>query len=95
MSKALAVWGLQAADPEDVTVEEEFYLWPECVPTFQLWNVVQTQWREDVSGRRTGLDYAGLKACMDMQQIPDDERAALFWGVRVMERAALKEWYPR
>lgn len=40
-----------------------FWLWPECVPLWNAWNQLQTQWRTGcMEGQRTGLDYAAVTA---------------------------------
>lgn len=90
ISAALAALGLEVEEP--LELEEEFALWPECVPTFQFWQAVQTQWRIGMTGRATGLDYQGVKACMELCGIPRKKRTELFAGIRAMERATLNEW---
>lgn len=88
VTEALAACGLYPEEP--LEVDEEFALWPECLPVFNFWNAVQTQWRVGMNGA-TGLDYQGVEACMSMRAIPKKERPELFALVQAMERAALDE----
>lgn len=70
-----------------------FVVWPENEATLDLFLVCSGQWRVVV--RFTGgvvyrgLDYAGLKAAMDMLGIT--EQREVFRQIRAMERAALAE----
>lgn len=77
---------------ETVVSEEIFALWPENLPAFRFWQVVQTQWRHDARGCPTGLDYGGVQACMDMQRIRKNDRAELFAGLQAMEFSTLETW---
>lgn len=72
-------------------------VWPENWPVIVAFVAVATQWRvvwlgglEGGTLMRTGLDYAGVRAALDMlglKATPD-----LFGGLQVMEKAALEAW---
>lgn len=79
--------GGTAAQPDDSTV----CLWPENARAWGLWLRLQTQWRVGFDGK-TGLDYAGVRACLDLCRIPRRLRARLFDLVHAMELAALGVW---
>jgi hypothetical protein len=49
---------------------QEEFLWPCNVPTWLHWQEVQTQWRVGGMGGATGLDYAGVRAYLDDQDLP-------------------------
>lgn len=70
---------------------EVFYLWPENVPAWQLFQRCGTQWRTSMAGRE-GLDYAGVRVVMDLGTIRPRQRRQRFAEVQVMESAALKAW---
>lgn len=89
IADALAAVGLRMEST--LAAEEEFYLWPENVPTFNLWLAVQTQWHAGMNGR-TGLDYAGVDVCMRLHQVRKKEQREMFVGLQAMEQAALDEW---
>jgi len=67
------------------------WLWPENERVWQLWLQVQTQWRIGFDGK-TGLDYAGVQACMALRGIARRDRAELFQQIHGMELAALDVW---
>lgn len=69
---------------------EEFFLLPECVPAFDLFMAVQTQWRVGPLGP-TGLDYAGVRASPAFRTIPAREREAVFGDLVHIERGWLTE----
>lgn len=78
--------GAQEAQQQNDTV----YLWPCNVPAWAAWRGVQTQWRIGPSGAITGLDYAGVRAWLDEQQIDSaPERKRIFAGIQAAERGAL------
>jgi hypothetical protein len=91
LNDAFAAFGLAPDPEEELVLEEEFFLWPENVPAFNLWLEVQTQWHSD-SGTRTGLDYTGVETCIKHMPVKKKERPWYFAAVRAMERAALTEW---
>lgn len=71
--------------------ERVAYLWPDNVRTWSCWQGVQTQWRVGMGGA-TGLDYAGVRAFLDEQQLAGDERREVFSGIQACERATLEVW---
>ena len=79
--------GGTAGQPDDSIV----CLWPENVRAWGLWLRLQTQWRVGFDGK-TGLDYAGVRACLDLCRIPRRLHARLFDLVHAMELAALGVW---
>lgn len=78
-------------EPEDFE-DEEFEVWPENWPVFNLFFDVQTQWRVAMGGP-IGLDYPAVFATMDRlyRDTGEAERDDLFRDLRVIERAALDE----
>ena len=65
-------------------------LWPENVPAVLLYLSCDTQWRyAGMNGVPTGLDYAGVRAVMDLQAIPSDAHPALFQDLQALEREHL------
>ena len=89
IEQALAAIGLRLES--SLAPEEEFYLWPENVATFNLWLSLQTQWITGMNGR-TGLNYAGVEVCMRLHQVRKKEQREMFVGLQAMEHAALDEW---
>lgn len=85
----MAAFGLYAVDP--VSVDDEFWLWPECEEPFSFWLSVQSQWATD-QGVPTGLKYDGVRAAMSMAGVKNKNRAALFAQLQVMESACLHMW---
>lgn len=71
--------------------ERVAYLWPDNVAAWNCWHGVQTQWRVGMGGA-TGLDYAGVRAFLDEQQLAGDERREVFAGIQACERATLDVW---
>ena len=78
--------GYEPGDFED----EDFDVWPENWPTYELFLDMDTQWRVGLSGP-TGLDYNVLLRLMDGLHLSDEDHQALFDDVRVMEHAALEK----
>ena len=77
---------LDRQEPERVA-----YLWPDNLLAWRCWQGVQTQWRVGMGGA-TGLDYAGVRAFLDEQQLAGDERREVFAGIQACERATLEVW---
>ena len=77
---------LDRQEPERVA-----YLWPDNVRAWSCWQGVQTQWRVGMGGA-TGLDYAGVRAFLDEQDLQRDERREVFAGIQACERATLDVW---
>ena len=71
--------------------ERVAYLWPDNVRAWSCWQGVQTQWRVGMGGA-TGLDYAGVRAFLDEQDLQRDERREVFAGIQACERATLEVW---
>lgn len=84
---AIAALGLLEQQPAEHVV----YLWPDNVVAWNCWQGVQTQWRVGMGGA-TGLDYAGVRAFLDEQQLAGDERREVFAGIQACERATLEVW---
>lgn len=75
-------------EPSDSRIE---YLWPENVTAWRCWSAVQTQWRVGMGGA-TGLDYAGVRAWLELQDIERQEQREIFEGLRAAEGATLEVW---
>jgi hypothetical protein len=67
------------------------YLWPCNVQTWRHWQALQTQWRIGMGGA-TGLDYSGVRAYLDEQDIKKAERREIFEGIQAAERGTLDAW---
>lgn len=67
------------------------YLWPCNVQAWQCWQGVRTQWRTGMAGA-TGLDYAGVRAYLDLQGIEGDALRSIFAGIQACEAATLAAW---
>jgi hypothetical protein len=66
-------------------------LWPENVPSALLFLACDTQWRyAGMNGVPTGLDYDGVRAVMELQAIPPNDRPGLFADIQTLEQAQLK-----
>ena len=64
------------------------FLWPDNVLAWRCWEGVQTQWRASGFGV-TGLDYAGVRAYLEILGIKGRERMEVFVGIQACERATL------
>jgi hypothetical protein len=86
---ALAAFGLVAA----VTVDppDELYLWPENVPTWNLFQALSTQWLVGMGGA-TGLNYQSVNIVMDHRRVARRDRQRVFEEIQAMERATLQAW---
>lgn len=63
------------------------------MPILLLWFAVQTQWhRGGMEGRRSGLDYPGVLAVMEIRGFKGPDRAEAFGLLQAMETAALESW---
>lgn len=92
VDQALAAFGLRLADDAPQR-ERVFYLWPENLRAFNAWMRVQTQWRVGGMGTPTGLDYAGVEACIRMARLAPPRRVrSLLAELQVMERSTLATW---
>ena len=66
-------------------------LWPENVPSALLFLACDTQWRyAGMNGVPTGLDYDGVRAVIELQAIPPNDRPGLFADIQTLEQAQLK-----
>lgn len=64
--------------------------WPENAAAAEAFFALETQWRWNTfSGHRLGLDYGVIGGTLDLMGCTED-RALVFAGLRVMERAALE-----
>ena len=71
-------------------------LWPENVPAVLLYLACDTQWRyAGMNGVPVGLDYAGVRAVMDLQAVPQEERPGLFADLQTLEQAQLQVSHQR
>ncbi len=58
---------------------------------WKCWQGVRTQWRTGMAGGG-GLDYAGVRAYLDLQGIRGAERRSIFAGIQACEVATLAAW---
>lgn len=76
-----------------MTVEEALgppvEIWPDNLAAINVFIAMSTQWRIGMAGP-TGLDYAALPAVMDVVDIDQEARRAVFNDLRSMEEEALK-----
>lgn len=76
-------------------------LWPENLPAVELYLAAETQWRHaGMNGVPTGLDYAGVRALLDLWPLPaapDPQAAlqALFADLQTLEREHLRVVHDR
>lgn len=73
------------ADYED----DDFELWPDNWPAFQLFASLQTQLRVGGMGGASGFDYNVYFARMERMKLSDQDFEWLFDDVRVIEAEAL------
>lgn len=73
---------------------EPLYLWPENVPSWDLFLAVETQWVLD-QGQPVGLNYLGVEVVMRKRRIKRADECKFFADIQVMERASLKAWRER
>ena len=90
VNAALAAWGLRA--DVEIEVDEEFCLWPDCVDAFQVWQLIQTQWKSNAAGRPDGLNYPGVEVVIGRRRMTSEKEDEMFSLLQVMERATLVEW---
>lgn len=76
-----------------------FWLWPECLPVWNLWGRLQTQWRySGMQGQPTGLDYAAVTAYLRAMGYGRGKQRSLpetLDDLTAMEHAVLKVWAER
>lgn len=67
-------------------------MWPDCVPIWNAWQCLQTQWRTGMAGA-TGLDYAGVRAWLADNGPPGADERREWWAcIQAAERATLEVW---
>lgn len=89
---ALAAFGLRLE--EGVSVGDDvqpFYLWPENVPSWELFLACSTQWREGFSGPE-GFDYAGVDHVMRALRVRSKHWRRRWEDLQAMELSALNAW---
>lgn len=81
--------GACAPDDEPGT----FYIWPESLPVWALWQRLQGMWRNSMAGR-DGLDWASVAAWLRAAEHLRNPRrlADTLHTLRAMETAALDVW---
>ena len=95
--QAIAGLGLGAQAPGGGSGDQDapihgHYLWPECLPIWQAWQALQTQWRTGMAGA-TGLCYAGVRAWLADNGPPDADTRREWWAcIQAAERATLEVW---
>ena len=67
---------------------DEFELWDENFPAYNLFQQCQTQWNVSMSGV-TGLNYPALQAVMTMTAVPTEKQTTLFEEIRFIESGFL------
>lgn len=90
LDEVASKFGLIVEEQKEVE-EDLFYLWPECVATFDLWLRIQTQWDVDFNGRWHRLNYQAVSAFMDMAGIRKKDKKKLFEEFQCMEAEVLIE----
>jgi len=68
--------------------ENEFGVWDENFPAYNLFQQCQTQWNVSMSGV-TGLNYPALQSVMIMTAIPTEKQPSRFEEVRFIESGFL------
>lgn len=58
---------------------------------WRAWCGVQTQWRAGMGGA-TGLDYAGVRAWLELQDLEGQPLREVFECIRAAEAATLEVW---
>ncbi len=76
--------GLVAEGP--LAEDEPFYLWPECLPVFRVWQRIQTQWVRGMGAGVLGLHYPGVDIVI-RHLVPKSERTDTFALIQAMEIA--------
>jgi hypothetical protein len=91
---------LYAKEPSAADLEESELTMEEACPTAEIWPdnlgivntflAMGTQWRASGTGL-LGLDYNVLPMVMRLTGVPRAEWQDVFWGLGVMEAAALEQ----
>lgn len=86
---AAAAFGLRVK--RAAAVCEELYLWPENLPSWNLFQAVSTQWMTGMAGP-TGLSYPGVEVVMRKTRVKRCDEERMFFEIQCMERATLSAW---
>lgn len=92
VAEALAAVGLVAESAPPLY--EEFHLWPEHWPAFQLFNRLQTQWTYGPMGP-VGLNWPSVRSSPAFYELGRDNGEQVLSEVEVMERAYLSALWER
>jgi hypothetical protein len=91
LSEQCAALGVQPDAPVDLSEPLlPFYLFPENLPAWQLWQSVQSQWRGGLG--HEGLDYPGVQVVIGQHRAWRLRRRQRFAEIQLMERTCLREW---
>ena len=80
----LKSFGLTVEDFEHEVVE----IWPDCLDAYNLFSLMNTQWRIGMNGA-TGLDYSALHVVLEACNVKISKD--ILSDIQTMEIAALKE----
>lgn len=70
---------------------EALYLWPENVPSWNLFQAMSTQWMVGMAGA-TGLSYPGVEVVMRKFRVKRCDEERIFHEIQCMELATLSAW---
>lgn len=73
---------------EDDYAREDFEVWPENWPSWEMWCELGGQWRTSAAGI-SSLDYSVFFGWAQMHQIPRLKKIEMFADLRCMEAATL------
>lgn len=90
--EAAAVMGLRIRRAP--VVSDALYLWPENVPSWNLFQSMSTQWMVGMTGA-TGLSYPGVEVVMRKARVKRCDEERIFHEIQCMERATLSAWRER
>lgn len=88
MADDFAAFGAPQELIEMHTASDALEIWPENVETVTAFLRLQTQWIVGAMGGLVGLNYQAVEALFNIIETTD--RAKVFDGLQVMERAALQ-----
>lgn len=80
----LKTFGLTVEDFEHEVIE----IWPDCLDSYNLFSLMNTQWRGGMNGA-TGLDYSALPVVLEACDVKISKD--ILSDIQTMEIAALKE----
>ena len=72
-----------------VSRDVEVEIWPETLPSINIFSKSLTQWRTGPTGI-IGLDYMAVNLIMDLDGIPHEERSKVLSDVACLERGYLQ-----